>query len=132
MKLGKTRRLYSYTKVDDRTPIQKLSIGEQLRVLLRQFTHSSKNELSTEDAVTHAHLTMRANLLEFISKATQSIREGKHTSVTMQISNKFDPVLEEVLSSPTVVNYYNVDVQRPNVEYDVVYFITVTMEVKPY
>lgn len=130
--MAKTQRLYSYTQIDDRTPIQKLSVWDQLRVLLRQITHSKKNELATEDAVTHATLTLRANLLDFISKATRSIREGKHTSVTMKISNQFDPVLDEVLSSPSVKNYYNVTVQRPDIDYDIVYFIVVTLEVKPY
>ena len=75
---------------------------------------------------------MRANLLEFINKATKTIREGKHTSVTMKISNQFDPVLEEVLSSPNIVNYYNVTVERPKIDYDIVYFIKVRLEVKPY
>ena len=130
--MAKTKRLYTYTKIDDRTPIQKLSVGEQLRVLLRQMTHSEKNELATEDAVTHANLTMRANLLEFISKATAPIRDGKYTSVVMKISNQFDPVFEEVMNSPNIANYYNVNVERPDVDYDVVYFITVTLEVKPY
>lgn len=126
------KKLFSYTQVDDRTPIQKLSLGEQLRVLLRQITHSEKNELATEDAVTREYLVMRANLLDFISKATKSIREGKHTSVLMSISNQFDPVLEEVLGSPQVKNFYDVQVERPNVEYDVLYFIHVRLEVKAY
>lgn len=130
--MAKSSKLYTYTQIDDRTPIQKLTLGEQFRVLLRQFTKSDKNELATEDSVTHAYLTMRANLLEFINKATKTIREGKHTSVTMKISNQFDPVLEEVLSSPNIVNYYNVTVERPKIDYDIVYFIKIRLEVKPY
>lgn len=130
--MGEPKRLFTYTQVDDRTPIQKLSLGEQLRVLLRQLTHNEKNELATEDAVTHEYLIMRANLLDFISKATKSIREGKHTSVLMRISNQFDPVLEEVLESPQVKNFYTVQVDRPNVDYDIVYFISVRLEVKSY
>ena len=127
-----SKKLFSYTQVDDRTPIQKLTLGEQVRVLLRQLTHSKKNELATEDAVTREYLVMRANLLDFISKATKSIREGKHKSVTMSVSNQFDPVLEEVLNSPQVQNFYTVKVSRPNVEYDIVYFIKVRLEVKSY
>lgn len=130
--MGRAKRLFSYTQIDDRTPIQKLSLSEQLRVLLRQITHNEKNELETEDAVTHEYLTMRANLLEFIYKATKSIREGKHTSVLLSVSNQFDPVLDEVLNSSQVKNFYNVTVERPDVDYDIVYFIHVRLEVKAY
>ena len=128
--MAKEKKLFSYTEINDDTPLQKLTIGEQLRVLLRRMTHSEKNDLANDDEVTKAYLTMRANLYDFISKATQTIREGKHYSVTMKISNQFDPVLEEVLDSPTVKNYYNVKVERPDIDYDIVYFITVTLEVK--
>lgn len=130
--MAKATKLFTYTQVDDRTPIQKLSLGEQFRVLLRQLTHSTKNELATEDAVTHEYLTMRANLLDFINKSTKLIREGKHTSVTMSISNQFKPVLDEVLNSPQVTNFYNVEVSSPNVEYDILYFYKVRLEVKSY
>ena len=130
--MASSKKLYTYTQVNDSTPIQKLSFGEQMRVLLRQLTHSDKNELATEDAVTREYLVMRANLLDFFSKATKTIREGKHKSVTMSISNRFDPVLEEVINSPQVANYYKVRVKRPNVEYDIEYFIHVRLEVKAY
>ena len=128
----KSRKLYTYTKIDDRTPIQKLSLPEQFRVLLRQLTHSEKNDLETEDAVTHEYLVMRANLFDFIDRATKSIREGKHTSVTMAISNRFEPVLNEVLDSPRVKNFYNVTVKKPNIDYEILFFYRVRLEVKPY
>lgn len=130
--MASTKKLFTYTKIDDRTPIQKLSLSEQLRVMLRQLTHNEKNELATEDAVTHERLVMRANLLDFISRATKPIREGKHSSVVISLSNQFDPVLEEVLNSPAVKNFYNVTIERPNVDYDIVYFIKMRLEVKPY
>ena len=130
--MAQPKRLYAYTEIDDRTPIQKLTFGEQLRVLLRRLTHSEKNELATEDAVTREYLVMRANLLDFISKATKSVREGKHHSVTISGSNRFDPVLEEVLNSPQITNYYTVQVSRPEVDYDIDYFIKIRLEVKAY
>lgn len=130
--MASTQKLYTYTEIDDRTPIQKLTFGEQLRVLLRNLTHSKRNELATEDAVTHEYLVMRANLLDFFSKATKTIREGKHKSVTMSISNRFDPVLEEVISSPQIKNFYTVTVTRPDVDYDIQFFVKVRLEVKAY
>ena len=128
--MAKTTKLYTYTKIDDRTPIQKLSLKDQLRVMLRQATKSERNELATEDAVTREYLIMRANLLDFINRSTKTIREGKHSSVTMSISNKFAPVLDEVLNSPSVTNFYTVEISSPNVEYDILYFYKVRLEVK--
>lgn len=96
------------------------------------MTHSDKNDLATEDAVTHEYLVMRANLLDFIDRATKSIREGKHTSVTMSISNKFEPVLDEVLKSSKIANFYNVKVSKPNIDYDILFYYKVRLEVKPY
>ena len=130
--MASSKKLFTYTKVDDRTPIQKLSLSEQFRVLLRQITRNEKNELATEDAVTHERLVMRANLLDFISRATKPIREGKHRSVVVSLSNQFDPVLQEVLDSPQVKNFYNVTVERPDVDYDIVYYIKMRLEVRAY
>ena len=128
----KSKRLFTYTQIDDRTPIQKLSLSEQLRVLLRRMTKSDKNELATEDAVTREYLTLRANLYDFIERATKSIREGKHTSVTMSISNRFESVLDEVLTSAQITNYYDVSVVKPDVDYDILFYYKVRLEVKPY
>lgn len=128
----KTKKLYTYTQIDDRTPIQKLKLSDQFRVLLRQITHNNKNDLATEDAVTREYLTMRANLLDFIQRATKSIREGKHTSVTMSISNRFEPVLDEVLNSTQITNFYEVQVYKPSIDYDILFYYKVRLEVKAY
>ena len=96
------------------------------------MTKSDKNELATEDAVTREYLTLRANLYDFIERATKSIREGKHTSVTMSISNRFESVLDEVLTSAQITNYYDVSVVKPDVDYDILFYYKVRLEVKPY
>jgi hypothetical protein len=117
-------------EVDDRTPIQKLSVSDQLRVLLKRFTYDEANELKTEDAVTISQLQLRADLFDFIKKAVAPIVEAKHSSVQMEISNQFDPVLMDVLESKQIKNYYNVKVYRPKIEYDIPYSIIVILEVK--
>lgn len=126
------QKLFTYVEVDDNTPIQKLGIKDQLRVLIQRLTYDDATELKTEDAVTINQLTLRANLLELIHKATDPIRKGKRHKVTIMVSNMFDPVLEEVLASSTIANYYDVEVQRPDIEYDIPFFVTVKLEVKTY
>lgn len=124
------KKLFTYVEVDDNTPIQKLSVKDQLRVLIQRLTYDDASELKTEDAVTVNQLTLQANLMEFIHRATEPIRRGEKHKVTVMISNMFDPVLQQVLESHVISNYYAVEVQRPDIEYDVKYFITVKLEVK--
>lgn len=126
----KKKKLFSYVEVDDNTPIQKLSVKDQLRVLLQRLTQSDSDELKSEDAVTIEQLTLKANLLDFISRATEPIRQGKHRKVTMSISSNFNPVLQEVLESSSIVSYYNIEVNRPDIMYDIPHMITVKLEVK--
>lgn len=126
----KRKKLFTYVEVDDNTPIQKLSVKDQLRVLIQKLTRSDTDELKSEDAVTIEQLTLKANLLDFISRATEPIRQGKHRKVTMSIASQFNPVLQEVLESSNIVSYYNVEVNRPDIMYDIPHMITVKLEVK--
>lgn len=126
----KRKKLFTYVEVDDNTPIQKLSIKDQLRVLVQRATYDDANELKALDAVTVNQLTLTANLLDFIHKATNPIREGRSHSVTMAISNVFDPVMDEVLNSSSIQNYYEVEVHRPDIDDDLPFFVKVRLEVK--
>ena len=128
----KGKKLFTFIEVDDNTPIQKLSLSEQLRVLVKRLTHDDKEQLRADDAETVYQLQLKANLLEFLHKATEKVRQGEHKSVTVAISSRFEPVLKDVLESASITAYYNVTVNKPDVEYDIEYFIRVTLEVKSY
>lgn len=128
----KRQRLFTYVEVDDKTPIQKLSIKDQLRVLLKRLTYDEASELKSEDAVTINQMQLKADLLDFIQKATEPISKGEHKKVKLSVSNQFDPVLDEVLESKSIVSFYEVVVLRPDIEYDIPYFIHVILEVKNY
>ena len=124
------KKLYTYVDVDDKTPVQKLSIADQLRVILKKITEDPANELKTEDAVTQEYLTLKSNLSEFIQKAVEPIKRGRHRSVVVRVSNAFDPVMKEVLSSRKITDYFTVEVARPDIEYDIPFDILVRFTVK--
>ena len=44
------KKLASFVDVDDTTPIQKLTVLEQLRVLIRRMAREDKEQLKAEDA----------------------------------------------------------------------------------
>jgi hypothetical protein len=128
--LSDGKKLYSFVDVDDSTPIQKLKITDQLRVLLKSFTYDPANDLKNEDIVTQEYLTLRANLYDFLHKATEPIRRGKSKSVIVNISTKFNPVFNDVIQSHEIADLYKVDVVRPKIDYDLPYDIMVRLTVK--
>lgn len=128
----KGQKLFTFVVVDDSTPIQKLSFLEQLRVLIQRLTNEDKEQLKADDAETVYQLQLKADLLEFLQKATEKVRKGEHKSVTVSVSSKFLPVLDDVLTSNSVATYYDCTVEKPDIEYDIEYNIRITLEVKSY
>ena len=96
------------------------------------MTNENKEQLKADDAETVYQLQLKANLLEFLHKATEKVRQGEHHSVTVSVSSKFLPVLEDVLESTSISTYYTYTVDKPEIEYDIEYFIQITLEVKSY
>lgn len=125
-----SKKLYSFIEVDDSTPIQKLKVCDQIRILLKKITYDPANELKSEDAVTMERMTLQANLSTFLRRATAPIRSGKRKEVIVNISNKFDPVWEDVINSPEIANFYTVSLVRPKIEYDIPYDFMVRLRVK--
>lgn len=128
MKDGK--RLYTFVEVDDSVSIQKLPILDQLRILFRSLTYDETQELANEDIVTKEYLMRKANLLEFLRKATAPIRSGTRKEVIVNISSEFNPVYNEVIRSPEIQNYYYVSEVRPHVGYGMSYDFMVRLRVK--
>lgn len=126
----KGKRLYTFIDADDSVPFSKLKIGEQLRILMRKLTYDPAVELAAEDAVTAEYLQLRADLLDFINKAVDPIRKGNHTNVTLAISGKFAVVLDDVIASKELRNYFHIKVSRPKTDYDAHADILLRLEVK--
>lgn len=124
------KKLYSFVEVDDSVPIQKLSILDQFRILLKHLSYDAANELKSEDAITTEYMTLKANLSDFLYKSTDAIRRGNKKEVIVNVSNVFDPVFEEVINSPEIKNYFTVSVVRPKIDYDIPFDFMVKLRVK--
>ena len=130
MILLKDKILYHYIEPNDTTPIQKLTIADQLRILLRRFTYNKANDTKNEELVTQEYLTLRSNLSDFLRRATEPIREGKKSEVIVNVSSIFMPVYEDVIKSAEIANYYTVSEVRPKLMYDIPYDIMLKLRVK--
>ncbi len=128
--MGAEKRLFTFVEVNDKTPIQKLSLMDQLRVLLKQATYDPANELHNDDIVTTEYMTLKANLSEFLRKATEPLRLGKKKEVIVNISTEFNPVFEEVIKSHEIADFFYVSVVKPKIEYDIPYDFLVMLRVK--
>lgn len=128
--LSDGKKLYTFVEVNDSTPIQKLKLSDQFRVLLKQMTYDAANDLKNEDIVSRERLVLKANLSEFLRRATEPIRSGNKKEVIVNVSNKFDPVFEEVMDSHEIKDFYIVSVVRPNIEYDIPYDFLVRLRVR--
>lgn len=128
--MAEGKKLYSFVEVDDSTPIQKLKISDQLRLLLKSLTYDPANELKNDDIVTQEYMTLKANLSEFLRRATEPIRKGKRKEVIVNISTHFNPVFEDVINSHEIADFYYVSVVRPKIDYDIPYDFMVRLTVK--
>lgn len=124
------KKLYSFVEVDAKTPIQKLKVTDQFRVLLKHLTYDDANDLRNEDVVTQEYMTLKANLSDFLRKATEPIREGKSKEVIVNISSYFNTVFDEVINSHEIADFYTVSVVKPKIEYDIQYDFMVKLRVK--
>lgn len=128
MRQGK--KLFSFVEVDANTPIQKLSVLDQFRVLIKKMANDDAAELKADDAVTQNLLHLKADLIGFLDTAVEPIRQGKKFAVSVAISSDFEPVLQEVLNSSKFKNYYEITVSKPDIEFDVTYQIRVDLIAK--
>lgn len=126
------KKLFSFLEVTDDTPVQKLGVLDQFRLLVRKLSNSDAEQLKADSAETVYNLQLQANLQEFIHKAATKVRNGDEKSVTMQLSSKFLPVLDGVLNSPSIKPFYTWTIEKPEVDLDIDYFFTLTLEVRDY
>lgn len=134
-------KVFSYVKDEDRVPIQKLSMVDQIFSVLRKLTFDASAELKREDLLTRESLKLKADLIGLVVGATESIRNGEHKSVHLSVSSKFESVIPEVLPETRNMKskdeetglfapFYNITIKRPALEYDVEHFIDIWLEVK--
>ena len=130
MGLFEKKKVFSFIEVDDSTPVAALSPLDQLRIVVKQMTEDPEVELSNENFAMSEIIKLKANLQDFLYKATAPIRKGDRNSVIVSIDSQFQPVLKEVLNSDEIQNYYKVRVAKPKVEYDINYDIMVELTVR--
>lgn len=121
--------VYNYID-DERVPIQRLTVLDQIRTLIKKVTSSSDSHLKGNKALLDKVSELEANLNEFLEQATKRLREGKEGYVKMEIDSMFKPVFDKVITSSRWTNYYNIKVEKPKTNLDISFLYIVEMELK--
>lgn len=132
----KGSKVYSYVKVGDDANIHSLNIIDKFRAIYGSYMEDSgRTELrnaKNQEALIAEELTLRGDLIAFMSKATDPIRKGTKKDVVLEVAKEFSTVLQDVLNSPAVDNFYNVSIINwPHPEFETIqYVITIKLEAK--
>ena len=87
----------THIKVTEGTTLAKLSIWDQFKLLIRKFSNDDVAELDAAEKLSGASARMRASLMHLINTATKEIKEGRRHSVTIAVSSKYLPYIDEVI-----------------------------------
>lgn len=90
--------LYTTVKVTEKTNTQKLPIIDQLRLLLGKMSDDETTRLEANEALSRKTLEMQSSLSNLINNVTAKMRELGETSVTISLSSRFKPYLNDVIS----------------------------------
>jgi hypothetical protein len=133
---GKGSRVYTYVKVEENANIHQLSILDKLRAVYGAWVEDTGRaelrQTRNQEALIAEELSLRGDAIQFLHKATEPIRQGKHRDVVVEIDKAFSTILEDVLSSPIIDDFYKVSIINwPRPEFDSIqYVITIRLEAK--
>ena len=128
-------KLYSYVDADDNTSLDGLSFFEKVLALIFQYFKTSGREQYNKDRlegmVSEDLLVLQADLVSFMNKALEPIKQGRRKSVVIEIDSVFAPVLKNVLENSRYKDYYNIEIAKwPKVDYNIKYTIVVIMKAR--
>lgn len=122
-------KVYEYVVLNDNVPVQKLSLLDLLRTIVKELTKDISKQLDNDNIVNVELMTLQANLYDFLYKATDCIRKGEHYAVSVEIPSIYSPVLQDVINEDIFTKHYRVSVLKPDIEYDLPFNYTIVFEV---
>lgn len=79
------------------TTLAKLGVLDQIKLLISKFNNNDVAELDAAEKLSGAAARMKASLLKLIKTAAKDMQDGTVQSVTMQVSSKYLPYLDDVI-----------------------------------
>jgi len=102
--------------------------------VFQYFKTSGKEQYNKdrlENIVSEDLLVLQADLVSFINKALEPIKQGRKRKVILEIDSVFAPVLKNVTKSRKYKDYYDIEILKwPKVDYNIKYTIVVAMKAR--
>lgn len=116
----------THIKATENTTLAKLSFLDQFKLLLSRFSNDEVAELDAAEKLSRQTLSMRAALINLFTNATKGLEEGEHNSVTLSVSSRFLPYLDNVIDSVHGMGqFYDFDVKTKDLPLNVDYMFVV-------
>ena len=116
----------SRIKATENTTVAKLGFIDQIKLLLHKFGNEDVAELNAAEKLSSTALKMRASLQKLFTEATKGLESGEHTSVTLQVSSKYLPYIDDVIhKTKGLGRYYNFKVYKKDLPLNVDYMFVV-------
>lgn len=93
-------------KPTETTTLAKLTIGDQLKLLISKVSNEDAAELDAAEKLSTIAMRERASLSRLIKTAASGLESGEHTSVTVSLSSKYIPYLETMLDKKRGLGRY--------------------------
>lgn len=112
----------THIKATENTTLAKLGFIDQFKLLIHKFSNDDVAELDAAEKLSSVALRMRASLQKLFIEAAKGLESGEHQSVTLQVSSKYLPYMDDVIHPiKGLGRYYDFEVFKkdlpPNVDY---------------
>lgn len=112
----------THIKATENTTLAKLGFIDQFKLLIHKFSNDDVAELDATEKLSSVALRMRASLQKLFIEAAKGLESGEHQSVTLQVSSKYLPYMDDVIHPiKGLGRYYDFEVFKkdlpPNVDY---------------
>lgn len=118
-------------KPTESTTVAKLSVGDQLRLLISKLNNDDVAELEASEKVSAIELSMKSSLQKLFSTAAKCIDSGENESVTLKVSSKYIPYLDDVIDKRRGMGrFYNFEVTKKDLPVNIDFTFIVKIERK--
>lgn len=121
----------SRIKATENTTVAKLGFIDQIKLLLHKFGNEDVAELDAAEKLSSVALKMRASLQRLFTEATKGLESGERQSVTLQVSSKYLPYIDNVIhETKGLGRYYIFEIYKKDLPLNVDYMFVVKIKRK--
>lgn len=121
----------SRIKATETTTLAKLSFIDQFKMLIHRFNNNEVAELDAAEKVSRTALKMQSSLQNLFLRAVEGFEDGTHSSVTLQVSSKFLPYIDEVIDTEHGMGqFYNFEIIKRDLPMNVEFMFIVKISRK--